>query len=575
MVDFPGHLPAGLLYGASVLTVAPGDHLRVEEVEDAYASAPSAAGATAILVPVSILHTGLPGAFSYSYFFDFYHRIWLIPNVVDFGAISEDSEIGVLLWNAWFVQVDLDSIVVTDADGVTIEGPAPPKTYKPLSLTEYTVHASYAGGPSFFGKGVFSFLNDEVRELTISGVRAFLWDTAYWPNWRDPVTVTHEFKTEIITSRSGLEQRRSLRETPRKRVEFVATIANTDVRDALRQFRRYMERGQNKTAVMPEFPRRVGVTEAPTSGSDLVQLESVPAWLVENRSVVLHDSRGSSLYRVLHVSGTTLQLAQKLTRDWGSDTSVVAGLTGRLPDALPTTDRASFVTEVSVRFDAYVGAEVDEAFDAGDPVIEFDGREIFPWRPDWSFDPNVDMQWPIEEVDFEFGLTERFRIVEFPARMFKAQFLASTSAAAEAMLRFFLRAKGRRGEFFIPTFENDLRLRQPTPIGSNVIRLVGLEPLRTYTDSPVHKVLLVRQRDGSYHPFKVVLVSQVNDSLGEDTLIELTEVSPIVIGGPDTSTIDWMYLARLGSDSLTFSWVRSDVARVQISFQTLPYAEAE
>jgi hypothetical protein len=326
---------------------------------------------------------------------------------------------------------------------------------------------------------------------------------------------------------------------------------------------------------MPEFPRRVEVTEAPTSGSDLVKLESIPTWLVENRSVVLRDDNGSTLYRVLHVSGTTLQLAQKLTRDWGLETSVVAGLTGRLPDALPTTDRASFVTEVSVRFDAYPGAEVDEAFEAGDPVIEFDGREVFPWRPDWSFDPNVDMQWPIEEVDFEFGLLERFRIVEFPARLFKAQFLATTTEAAEAMLRFFLRAKGRRGEFFVPTFENDLRLREPTPIGSNVIRLVGLEPLRTYTDSLIHRVLLVRQNDGSYHPFKVVLVSQVSDLLGQDTLLELTEASPIVIGGADTSTIDWMYLARLGSDSITFAWVRSDVARIQISFQTLPYAEAE
>ena len=51
------------------------------------------------------------------------------------------------------------------------------------------------------------------------------------PNWKTPVQVTVSYRTDIVTSRSGKEQRRALRASPRRSLSFGVTVAGDDRRE--------------------------------------------------------------------------------------------------------------------------------------------------------------------------------------------------------------------------------------------------------------------------------------------------------------------------------------------------------
>ena len=527
------------------------------------------------IVPAPMLaKRALAGNIERTFFDDYYNRIWLIPVVANLGAVTADSSFPFYIWNAYLVPITETSVVATGSmDQVSVAGPPDPFVFQPLRLQAYTLVVAGKGAAVINGNEVFTFSNGDTASLTVKGSRAFLWDYEFWPNWNDIVTVSYAFKTEIIPSRFNYEQRRGLRQTPRKTIEFTSTFLDNDKK---RKFRRLMQRGQNLTFIMPEFPRRANLAADAAIGDNTIVVESVPDWLVINCQIVLANYGVAEVSQVQSITGTTLTLATQLANAYPNGAAVISGVVGRLDDKISGRLLASFASEHKVAFKGYPGEEGAAAFSAGVAGTLFDGREIMPWRPNWLRDPSLDIIWPVEEVDAEVGLTSRFPVIPFPSGVFKATFLNLTPAQQDAMRQFHQRMLGALGEFFVPTFENDLAdLRQIAPAGTNLLRIIGTDVYAMAHSSLVHKAVVARMNDGTLHPFKVQSVLEVDDTLGNDTLIEFTTSLPVDIGGPDTSTIDWLFLSRFATDTLSIGYETITISQVDMSFQMLPYAEAE
>src|SRR5690606_33643845 len=84
-------------------------------------------------------------------------------------------------------------------------------------------------------------------ELHVTGTRAELWVLP--PNWSQRYEESYEFLTDIFTSRSGKEQRRALRNTPRKSVSFQAMAYDNE----LRWFNRMMAGHQANSFLLPDL----------------------------------------------------------------------------------------------------------------------------------------------------------------------------------------------------------------------------------------------------------------------------------------------------------------------------------
>src|SRR5215217_1536312 len=109
-----------------------------------------------------------------------------------------------------------------------------------------------------------------------------------WPfevDWSAAFRVTYQYLTDVFVNRSGGEQRRATRETPRKVIEFTSTLMNGA---QLRTFNRLIETGQNQLVVMPEVTCVARSAAATTlSGATAMSVEAIPAWLAAGSEVVL------------------------------------------------------------------------------------------------------------------------------------------------------------------------------------------------------------------------------------------------------------------------------------------------
>lgn len=390
---------------------------------------------------------------------------------------------------------------------------------------------------------------------------------AIWPfrvNWREPYRVTYSFKTDVITSRSGLEQRRSLRIQPRKRVEFL-TMARGEQLDALR---RVLLAQQSRVIDMPEVTRRLTLGGAATVGSTTLQLNvAAPAWCVAGARLFLapRGASGGEVATLLGVSGggTTLNLTAPISTARAVGDRVYPALRGRLADQLRLGRETNRVAELDVRFDVDPGSE--PALSPPAAPVTFNGREVFGFDVNWRDRPEEIFLRPVDIVDFDRGRVDSLLAVRTPGRRRQAQHQATSVQAADALRDAFLRARGQRGEFHITTGEPDITLALAFDAGATEVRVSGTETAAAYAEDRAHRTVQILLSDGRSVLRSVTgLAAQANASV-------LTLSAGMPWGGsPSTvARIAWAPVCRFAGDDLTIEWLTDSVARSTLNFQQL------
>ncbi|RUF67839.1 hypothetical protein IPC1105_33025, partial [Pseudomonas aeruginosa] len=182
------------------------------------ASASTLAGSYGAHQPVDVIHSAYSAVHQSDLAENFYNRIWLIPGRLDLGNVVSVQERPVSVWNAHFTPRTLSRIDRDAADGISLAGqPSPPLPFAALQERIWTVAVSTDGPPVVDARIVWQLQDEQPLILVITGNRITAWSFA--PDWADGVQESLEWLTELLTSTSGLEQRRSLRLSPRRSFE--------------------------------------------------------------------------------------------------------------------------------------------------------------------------------------------------------------------------------------------------------------------------------------------------------------------------------------------------------------------
>ncbi len=182
------------------------------------ASASIWAGSYAAHQPVDVIHSAYSAVHQSDLAENFYNRIWLIPGRLDLGNVVSVQERAVSVWNAHFTPRTMSQIDREDADGISLAGqPSPPLPFAALQERIWTVAVSTDGPPVVDARIVWQLQDEQPLILVITGNRITAWPFA--PDWSDGVQESLEWLTELLTSTSGVEQRRSLRLSPRRSFE--------------------------------------------------------------------------------------------------------------------------------------------------------------------------------------------------------------------------------------------------------------------------------------------------------------------------------------------------------------------
>lgn len=506
-----------------------------------------------------------------SFYDDFYNRIWFIPQTIDFGAISATVGRTAVIWNAKRSTVVLTTIDSSADPSVSVSGASLPLTMKPLVQRSFVVTADEDGEPDVNFSIIFEFTPTEQVPLPVTGVRSKVW--AFLPNWTNPVEVSYEFMTEIIPSRSGFEQRIANRTEPRMSISFTSLVNEVTFRHFIRQ----MASWQNKGTLMPDFSHGLALLEDANSGQNTLVFEETADWILPGRTVVLVRGNASqsefAVRKIDTVVGNSVALTSDIDQDWAAGSKVYPAYVGYLGTKITTSQFTNRTAAVNVTFDADPGEELWWSVPAG--TVFHLGRELFLERPDWASSVAPEFEAALEIIDYGKGRKD-FNIPRpFNMRIHKAQYIESSRERTDAIVDFFRRNKGAQGEFFMPTFAEDLKLKSVAPAGTFGLRFEGRETYQDYLDDVVYKDLIIFYANGSYEALHIDTITFISDEGGNDTMFGLTTPLANTADPALISQICWLPLWRFSTDGLTVQWLTDETAQISLAMQALRYVPAE
>lgn len=509
------------------------------------------------------------------FFDDWYFRIHFLPVTLAFGTFSSQTVRSVNAWNAYPLDQNLSAVSLVDSDdsGVFYSAPAVPYTFGPFEVRPVTFTALQRGVDAISEVATFTFDTIGARELIITGFRlpppeSVLWP--YKPNWAQPWSVEREWKTDIITSRDGTEQRRAVRVYPRRRHSFANVVRPQQLRD----FRKLISRRIKGTFVLPDYTTKV-LTTAPAAASATAFVSAAPFWFEADKYVVFEHGEQRLQRLIRSVDGLEITFWEADTLTWPEGARVYPGLVCELDDenryGMLTSEVASMTTTLAV----VPGSEPREPYGVAEEV--FDGREVRTFRHNWSGALDSVFIRPSELVDFGYGVRSRFFPEKSPRERLQVQMVLRGETAVSELRKFIGRMAGRQGEFYFTQERSDLTAQFDLigNVDTQYLRTAGSEDFVTYRDDPTKRAIEVELTDGTIIRRVIESIEFVDDMLGQSTQFNLRGQWPRTILTEEIVRISFMSLYRLSSDSYDEQWETNGVCRVQLQIETVAKEEAD
>jgi hypothetical protein len=379
------------------------------------------------------------------------------------------------------------------------------------------------------------------------------------PNWSTPLRETYEFKTDVMTSRDGSEQRRAQRNSPRVSIAFTS-LADDKRRRALEHL--HMSK-LGETIQLPNYTVHVKTTTALPATGNVVQVASVPSWLVDGIWVALCRNRDVVAAEIDTVVGTVITFVDPLAQAWAVGTRIRPMIEGRVRRPAQQSAHTSAVTEPQLVFDVTPGAYEFDNSAAG--LTYLNGFEVLTVRPNWADPPDISHSRDYDEIDYGYGRTDFYSPVPFSTRTVQATYTNRSADMTDWMRRFFLRQKGMRGEFWVSSWMDDLDLVDAVT-GNSYVTVAGREIYDTFAQSVTNRAAMLRLNDGTFrvYEFQTITLS------GSNTRLSLTAPLAETIAPSRVRQMSWLYKSRFASDSLTVEWTTDEVSQIGYEARSLP-----
>lgn len=393
------------------------------------------------------------------------------------------------------------------------------------------------------------------------------------PDWNREVRVTYSFLSEIITSREGREQRIAQRNTPRLNYEFSVLLEGYDYRSLLAQ----MSSSQWASLLMPDWSRPVFLRRDHTAGETILRLEAPDTWLSDGvDAVLIWDNAGAIdhlLVSVTDAASSSATISVALPRAVPKGAALHFMRQGHLSQSLKGTMQTDRLVTMTVSFNVDPGFE--ELTTAPSAPLTYSGRELFLIEPNWTRPPSIELLSSLETLDYGRGRMGFFSPVPFQDRVMGAEFLGVNRTEIDEIVDFFRRQKGQQGEFYMPTYTEDLRLRSNGASGASVLRVVGSDVALHFADSLVYKHIVIFFDDGTKEIYGVTSIDTISDATGQDSRLHLSSPLGQAVTVGNVDMICWLPLCRLMSDDLVVQWVSDEVANIGVTIKTLEHLPAE
>jgi len=562
MATFPGFRPThSPNMPAAGITPALDAHATNQQLRTAMLAGLPPAGRYASQQPTQTRH-GPPysGTRAGGYLETIYNRLHLVPLYLNLGNVVTEQVREIHVWNAYFAPRRLSAIERENDEGVSLSGQSvPPFDFAPLQERKWRVGVSTDGPPVVDSALTWLFAGEPPLTLTLNGNRITAWTLPV--DWRDGVTERLGWLTELLTSPSGVEQRRALRLSPRRTLE--AAMLASERERVLLDLSLYGWGG--RIWAVPVWNDVQRLSAALPAGATEIACDT--RWR-DFRADGMALLRGESAfdYEVVAIRSAAdgeLQLTRPLQRNWLPGTALYPMRPAQLVEQPRLTRLTDRLQRVEAQFSVMEACDWPEAM----PATSYRGWPVFEQPPDESEELTSTWQRLQSTLD---NLTSLPAItdtagVAFPVQSHRWRVHGREEQGRLRSLLYALR--GRQQALWLPTHADDLQMITELPFNGTVfdIRQCGYSRFFRLS-APGRRDIRIETGDGEVFHRRVVAVQEVD---GETERVSIDTALGRTVAPEQIQRISFMMLCRLDQDDIEIHHLTDSdgVASVQAIFR--------
>lgn len=486
-----------------------------------------------------------------------YGRVLVEPSDIALGNVVSQQTRDVSVWNATFDDKTVSGIAESGTAGIDLTEPEPtPYDLAALQQTVYTVSVSTVGPAQI--DATYTFTVDGVEyDVTISGTRVVLWPFA--PNWKQPVNEMLSWRTSVLRSYSGKEQRSRLRSKPRRGMDynFIAAHGEAQRLDNL------LFGWQNRPFALPFWQYRVRAPADILTGAleiPLPDLENL-GFAAGNLAAIFASPESFEVVEIEDVLSDRIVLARPVENDWIAGTPVYPAAVSRIRGNVPIQRMTNSVLSGRVVFDG-MPADTDPFVPDEAAPDEFEGDEILLTRPNWVGPLGHSAVYDADYIDYGTGVTNIGITSEVPSSVRQYRWLLNGRERIREFRALLGRLAGQHKSLYIPTWHDDLTPVSGVTAASTALVVRDRQFFAMVGGNPA--IIGVAIRAGND-----VIVRKISSVgiTGNDTSIGLTAPIGVTLTVEQIRSISLVARYRLATDDVTIQWQTNRVAVVESSFQ--------
>lgn len=465
---------------------------------------------------------------------DFYNRILIEPGVFNLGSLVSDQFRVVSVFNGYFATKTLEALSISNGDGLSLVGPTPPSDWLPLETKTYQLSILQEGPPSIDADIFFDWAGTvDDRIIPVTGVRVVMLPIQA----AAPFNEILEWKTNVITSNDGSEQRIRLRKAPRQSFQAKYPVSQQNMALVVNTVYGWLQR---TWAVAVWSQAQLGGQVV--SGDTTIYCDTTKYEFRAGGLAGLWES--SSHHEVVEVADI---FPDRVTLKRGTTNSYSA------PQIFPVR-MARVVGNVSRSTNGHT-AEIGLRYEV------LDNQDLGPSAPDQFLGEDIyfdealleitdQFSTRVDVVDYETGKLDfyapwRYNRITRPYRS-----VQTTPEEAWAFKQWLHRRAGRQRPFWQPTFEQDLRLNMTGLVTANLL---------IYSDGYLslgsdHNHVAIQLTNGNWAPRTITGISVVDANT-----LSVALDSPLNVDASEILRVSFLALKRLEADRVELSWVGNGV----------------
>lgn len=497
------------------------------------------------------------GQYAPAFYNDWYFRIHLYPIKTDVGNLVSRQSREILLWNAYLNPVGFEAFASTGTQGITVTPPgalAPPATLATLGEYTYSLEVGLTGPPSIDASLTWTIDGIDYT-ATVVGRRVIAFGFA--PNWNRGVEETVEFRSTVLASHDGGEQRSSNRSRGRRSFDYTTLVKGAEAQ----RFDSLLFGWQGRMYAMPVWPEK-SVTTAPlTAGTFVIPTPTADrSFSVGGLAAVYRDSGRVEVREIESFDAYSLTLTSPLEFDWPLGSQVYPVLVGALNAVIGGNRLTDDRIEVPVRFDAEPSTTTASV--SGAAAATYNGAELYANKPNWASGLSFQWQSDAELLDAGTGKTMLLGRSGFSQLTKGHNWQLKSLSEVSAFRGWLQRRSGRAVPVYMPSGFSDFTLLEDASSDKNGLVCAENEYANVVASHPARRDVLIQLRDGTNLARRI---SSAEITPEGNLQLVFTQTLGVAVTRANIKRISFLGLYRQAADATTLVWVTNGVVTVDAS----------